>query len=168
MRRRELIGLRVEHVLLDAPTPHGRTVDLIELPAQLSKTRRARDIDANASPLMAKLLRALVKGRAPHESLLGLNYGQLGFRLEGLRRVRGAPKISIKTLRSTCATYQLPLPTDLKRKADRLGHGVAVAARHYQSSPRGLPEQTESLEEAMGCAAELEKVIEACSVRCYA
>jgi hypothetical protein len=54
----------------------------------------------------------------------------------------------------------------LKRKADRLGHGIAVAARHYMSPPRGLPEQTESLEAAMGCEAELEKVIAACSVRC--
>lgn len=160
-RRGELAGLQVGHVLLDTITA-GEPMDLIAVPNSLAKTGRERDVAATGySPVMCELLRALTADREPDELLLSAEYGAIGCAVEGLIELGAPADFAIKTLRSTCCSYMLPLPGDMKRKAARAGHTLAIAERHYLALPRGIALTAPSLEVAMECEAELRLVLAA-------
>jgi len=114
------------------------------------------------SPLLLELLTALVAGRADGERLHDLDYEQIGAESAALARLGGELEgFAFKTLRSTCASYQGPLAGDLKAKADRLGHRLAVAETYYLARPRGLPHLADSLDALMQCEPELRAIIDA-------
>jgi integrase len=164
MRRGELAALQVFEVLFDAPSEYDPTVttglDVIRLPARKTKTYIARDIAmAPYSPLLGELLRALIRGRHGHERVLRVGYVALGDYAWRLRDFGAPPDFQLKDLRSTCATYQSPLPGNAKAKAGRLGHTLAVAEEHYLALPSGTPVTAPDLETVMKCETLVRAVI---------
>lgn len=114
------------------------------------------------SPLVVELLDAVTRGRAPDALLLGYTrhrthrrakranrnppgYNEIG----GVCATQGRLGVTYKTLRSTCASYQNPLPGSDKQKADRLGHTLEVNEHHYQALPPGTAVTAPSLDAVM-------------------
>jgi integrase len=153
MRRDELVRVTVGEVLFGAPSAYDgtrTTVDAIRLPAHKVKTGKGRDVRLLPySPLLFELLAVLTEGRDADAPLLGLTYEQLGNAAERIKREGGPRDFNLKALRSTCATYQSPLPGNAKAKADRLGHTLTVAERHYLQLPEGTPDESPSLDAVM-------------------
>jgi len=166
LRRGELATLQVHEVMFDAPSdydPDVRTgLDILRLPKEKVKTGMERDVEmAPYSPLLGELMRALIRGRAGREYVFRTGYQAMGNIAKRLRKAgRSAPKgFCLKDLRSTCATYQSPLPGNAKAKADRLGHTLQVAEKHYLALPSGTPSTAPDLETVMKCKAELREII---------
>lgn len=164
MRRGELSSLQVRDVLFDAPSEYDPTIttglDVIRLPAGKTKTHTTRDVEmAPYSPLLGELMRALIAKRAGHERVLRVGYVALGDYAWRLRDFGAPSDFQLKDLRSTCATYQSPLPGNAKAKAARLGHTLAVAEQHYLALPSGTPVTAENLETVMKCADEVREII---------
>jgi integrase len=166
MRRAELSSLQVKEVMFDAPAEYDPSIttgmDVLRLPEHKVKTGVARDVPmAPYSPMLGELMRALTHGRAGRERVFRMTDRALGAMAEKLARAGRTPPddFCMKDLRSTCATYQSPLPGNAKAKADRLGHTLAVAERHYLALPSGTPLTAPDLETVMQCKAELREVI---------
>jgi integrase len=166
MRRNELATLQVFEVLFDAPSDYDPEVttglDVLRIPKHKTKTGQARDVEmAPYSPMLGYLMRELTLGRPGREYVFGLGYQQIGTRIREMKEnLATVPKgFCIKNLRSTCATYQSPLPGNAKAKADRLGHTLKVAEEHYLALPSGTPLTAPDLESVMQCKAELLEVI---------
>jgi len=166
MRRGELATLQVHEVLFDAPSDYDPSittgVDVLRLPASKVKTGVARDVAmAPYSPILGDLMRTLTRGRAGREYVFRMGYQAIGLIAKRLGKAgRTAPAgFCLKDLRSTCATYQSPLPGNAKAKADRLGHTLQIAERHYLSIPSGTPLTAPDLETVMKCKAEMREVI---------
>lgn len=153
LRRGEAAALRVDSFAPAELSAHDRRTTHPVLRVGGKTGKRTVEL-LPYSPLLVELLAALTAGRPAGASLLGLSYKQIGARSEKLG-------IEYKSLRSTCATYQQPLPGDEKRKADRLGHTIEVAVRHYLALPAGTPISAPSLDAVMGCEAELREIIAA-------
>lgn len=165
MRRGELAKLQCNEVLFDAPSEYDPDVttglDVIRLPAHKTKTHQKRDVElAPYSPLLGELLQALKRGRPGHERLLRVGYVALGDYAKRLRKFGAPHDFSFQGCRSTCATYQSPLPGNAKAKAARLGHTLAVADMHYLALPSGTPVSAPDLETVMKCQALLRTIIE--------
>lgn len=164
MRRGELGKVQCHEVLFDAPSEYDPDVttglDVIRLPAHKTKTHQKRDVElAPYSPLLGELLQALKRGRAGHERLLRVGYVMLGTYAKRLRKYGAPADFSFQHCRSTCATYQSPLPGNAKAKAARLGHTLAVADMHYLALPSGTPVTAPNLETVMKCEAQLRAII---------
>jgi integrase len=165
MRRGELAKLQCRDVLFDAPSAYDPSIttglDFIRLPAAKTKTHQKRDIEmAPYSPLLGELMRALIRKRAGHERVLRVGYSALGDYAWRLRDFGAPEDFALKHLRSTCATYQSPLPGNAKAKAGRLGHTLAIAELHYLALPSGTPVTAPDLETVMKCSELLRVVIE--------
>lgn len=106
-------------------------------------------------------MRELIRGRAGHERVFRMSYQAIGSLSKRLRAGGRTPPegFCMKDLRSTCATYQSPLPGNAKAKADRLGHTLAVAEEHYLALPSGTPVTAPDLETVMQCEPELREII---------
>jgi integrase len=166
LRRGELALLQVHDVLFDAPSEYNPSittgVDVIRLPKHKVKTGVERDVQmAPYSPLLGELMRELIRGRAGHERVFRMSYQAIGSLSKRLRAGGRTPPegFCMKDLRSTCATYQSPLPGNAKAKADRLGHTLAVAEEHYLALPSGTPVTAPDLETVMQCEPELREII---------
>lgn len=165
MRRGELSKMQVRWVHFDAPSeydPDIRTgVDLIRIPGKVTKIGLGRDVlTTQYSPLLAELLRALCDKRAPQERVLRMGFVALGAHSHELR-AHGAPAdFRLKDLRSTCATYQTPLPGSHKAHAGRQGHTLSVAETHYLKLRTGMPAEAPNLDVVMKVQAQLRAVIE--------
>jgi integrase len=165
MRRDEMAQLQVSEVIFDAPSEYDPSittgVDVLRLPAEKVKTGIARDVlMAPYSPLLGELMRELIQGRPGREYVFRVSYQQMGDRMKRMRKLPKAPKaFCLKNLRSTCATYQSPLPGNAKAKADRLGHTLAVAEQHYLALPSGTPLSSPDLDTVMQCGEELREII---------
>lgn len=164
MRRGELAALQCHEIVFDAPSEYDPEittgVDVIRLPSKKTKTGIARDVlMAPYSPLLGELMRALKARRPGHERVLRIGYVALGDLAKRLRDFGAPADFSWKDCRSTCATYQLPLPGNPKAKAARLGHTLAIAELHYLALPTGTPLSAPDLETVMKCAPELSQII---------
>lgn len=164
MRRRELALLQCGEVLFDAASEYDPAIrtghDVIALPGHKTKTGAPRNVlMAPYSPLLGQLLRALTHGRPKTHRVLGIGYQRLGDAVWRLRALGAPADLNVKMLRSTCATCQRPLPGDLKSKAERLGHTLAVAEAYYLAAPTGLPLSAPDLETVMQCHAEVREVL---------
>jgi len=115
------------------------------------------------SPLLVQLLDAVTAKRAPDEYLLGYVVKRPHRRTArrpqrkppGYAEVGGAAQrmgVRFKSFRSTCASYQGPLPGSDKRKADRLGHTLEINEKHYQALPGGVEITAPSLDAVMRVA----------------
>jgi integrase len=164
MRRRELSELQCGEVLFNACSQFDPAIttghDLIDLPGHKTKTGAPRGVLlAPYSPLLGQLLHALAHGRPKTHRVFGIGYQALGDAVWKLRQYGAPADLNVKMLRSTCATCQRPLPGDLKSKAERLGHTLAVAEAYYLAAPTGLPVSAPNLETVMQCAPEVREVL---------
>jgi hypothetical protein len=164
MRRRELSEVQCSEVLFNAASQFDPSIktghDLVDLPGHKTKTGAPRGVlMAPFSPLLGLLLHALTQGRAKTHRVFGIGYQALGDRVWKLREWGAPADLNIKMLRSTCATCQRPLKGDLKSKAERLGHTLAVAEAYYLAAPTGLPVSAPDLETVMQCHAEVREVL---------
>lgn len=165
MRRGELAALQCREVIFNArpkfKSANQEGIDIIDLPGSKTKTGAPRTVPTTSySPLLGELLQALTRGRPKAHRVFGIGYQRLGDAVWTLRK-HGAPAdLNIKMLRSTCATCQLPLPADIKAKAERLGHTLAVAEAYYLATPTGLPGTQPNLEAVMECEEQVREVIQ--------
>lgn len=164
MRRGELARLQCGEVAFNAASkfnPAIKTgVDHIDLPGSKTKTGAPRTVSTTSySPLLGELLQALTHGRPKAHRVFSIGYQRLGDAVWSLRKHGAPPDLNVKMLRSTCATCQRPLPGDLKSKAERLGHTLAVAEAYYLAAPTGLPVSAPNLEAVMLCSDLLRVII---------
>lgn len=160
LRRAETI-LTVDAVCLCEPSAYDPSVVNPVLHVDGKTGKRAVEL-LPYSPKLVALLHAMAHGRKPGARLHGLSYDALGAEASALAALGGElDGFDFKTLRSTCASYQGPLPGDRKPKADRLGHTMAVAERSYLALPKGTPLVAASLDDVMRCDAELDAIIAA-------
>lgn len=164
IRRRELTELQCSEVRFNAASEYDPAIttgqDLIELPGHKTKTGAPRSVHmAPYSPVLGELLQALTRGRPKTHRVFGIGYQRYGDAVWKLREYGAPADLNVKMLRSTCATCQRPLPGDLKSKAERLGHTLAVAEAYYLAAPTGLPVTAPDLETVMQCSAELRAII---------
>lgn len=157
MRRSEQRSLLVSDVNLGAEF-HGETRHFIAL--RISKTGpRAIELEGY-SVLLRELLARMCEGRAASDALFPIGQKGLGYAWKRLRKLGCPADVSIKTLRSTCATFQDSLDVGVSARAARLGHSVRVAEQHYFD--RGIlikRKRAATLEEAMQCAELIKTVI---------
>jgi len=175
MRRGELATLQCHEVVFDHPSEYDEAstgLDVIRLPAAKTKTHEPRDVEMGThtkedgrvvprySPLLAELMRALTSGRKHgYERVLRTGYQAMGDKAKKLIKLGAPADFQMKDLRSTCATYQSPLPGNAKAKAARMGHTLAVADMHYLAIPGGTPTEAPDLETVMKCAEQVREVI---------
>lgn len=162
MRRGEVAALTVGQVAFDEPTEYDPTITHAVVHGVGTKTA-PREVDVLPySPLLLDLLHALADDRKPDDALQGADYEQLGAESTALAELGGGlDGFVFKTLRSTCASYQGPIPGNDKAKADRLGHTLAVAAKYYLAVSKGTPLVAASLDAIMQCEPELRAIIAA-------
>lgn len=166
MRRSEQRSLLVGDIALGVKI-EGETRNLIKL--RISKTGpRAIEID-DYSVQLRELLARMCEGRETSDKLFPIGQKGLGYAWTRLRALRigekndiaGCPEdVSIKTLRSTCATFQDALDIGVAARAARLGHSIRVAERYYFD--HGMPikrKRAATLEAAMQCAELIREVI---------
>lgn len=150
MRFNELATLRWEHIDLEAGE--------IRLPYTSTKTGHARTVGLRESPILASLL--------ARRKLAGIGDGWVFGPMrrdvaeaarKRLVRVYGAPRFTWHDLRRTCGTFLTCAPAiygaaSAFLSAKRLGHGVAVAERHYAGQLNNVAREATTLEAAMGIA----------------
>lgn len=119
-----------------------------------TKTKHARTISFDVSPLLAEVLEELhspgAKGR-----VWPMTVEQIRAAAKRLTKSYGVPEgWSFQILRRTCGTYLTNAPnifgaSSAYQSARRLGHSVAVAERHYLGVVK-VSKEAETLEAAMG------------------
>ena len=146
-----LSGMRTGEAL----TLRWDQVDLAERTIKIdttSKTRRARTIHLEASPLLADVLAAR---RLRAESTRVMSPWTSN-RVLTLRRhlvAAGVENFEWRHLRATCETYLANSPGigwSPYRVARQLGHSVRVSERHYVGLVRHVPADATTLEAALG------------------
>ncbi len=166
MRLAEALDLTWSQVDLDALDHDGRAVGEIHLAGAATKTHKARTIGLEVSPALHRLLSALqLRGRGKTRDaraalVFKLSKGTVLAAIKRLQVEYGAPAFTAQTLRRTCGTYLTNAggifgAASAYRSAKQLGHGVAVAERHYLGLVRGIPPEARALEQAM----QIEEVI---------
>lgn len=128
MRVDEAVWIQWSDIVLD---DDGRPQ--IVVPADVSKTRVARVIDTEHSPLLAALISA-PNGRTG--TILGATESSLFNARQKLIDEFGAPKFDYQKLRCTCGTYLTCAPSiwgtaSPYMSARQLGHSVEIAQKHY-------------------------------------
>jgi integrase len=172
-RRGEALGLRWADVDLDAMDHQGRRVGEIRLRAEATKTKHARVIGLEVSPVLRRLLAALKLRASEGDGFVFGGEERYTHDLIEAARARlmeecGAPAFTWQVLRSSCATYLTNAPgiwgaATVFLSARQLGHSVAVAERHYLGVMRGISRDARSLEAAMEIETQVRAVIDAAS-----
>jgi len=138
MRINEALAVRWRHV----------SNNKIQLPASITKTREARDVELAVSPTALPATHA-----EPNDYIVGLTDAEV--RAARKRLVEfGAPDWSPHKLRRTCGTFLSCAPgiyggASAYMSARRLGHSVAIAEKHYVGQVT-VPFDVTALEAAMG------------------
>lgn len=165
MRLGELEALRWAYVDLDA-APGGE----LALPAEATKTHRARTIDLSVSPAARRIIDALprrgpfVFGGEHAASREVAKRWKRACQLDGDEALRRpAVRWTWQHLRQTCGTYLTCSPgifgaASAYRSAAQLGHAVAVAERHYLGVLRGIPSDATTIEDAMESVAAFDAI----------
>lgn len=156
-----LTGMRRSELRSLVAGDFSQVDDLVNL--RISKTGpRPVEIDGY-SVLLRTLLGRMVRGRAASDELFPVGDKGLGYAWTRLRAAGVAEDVSIKTLRSTCATFQDALKdTGPSSRAARLGHSLLVAERYYFSHGVRIKRRAApTLEHAMECADLIRMVIAA-------
>lgn len=170
MRFGEAIDLEWKAVDLEALDHDGKPVGEIHLTAA-TKTKRARTVGLEVSPLLRKMLAALKLKTGGKGSVFGLTRETAEAARRRLVAEYGAPaSCGWQALRRTCGTYLTNAggifgASSAYMSARQLGHSVQVAEKHYLGLIRGLPRDARTLEDAMQITAELERVIASIGAR---
>lgn len=160
----ELVDLDWSRVDLEALDHDGKIAGEIHVTAA-SKTKRARTIGLEVSPLLRKLLAAMHVRSGGKGSVFGLTRGEAKAAEKRLRKEYGAPAgTGWQALRATCGTYLTNAPgifgaASAYRSAKQLGHSVIVAEKHYVDVARGISREARTLEAAMQIEPQMVKVI---------
>lgn len=135
----------------------------------IGKGLRQREVDLHDFTATGPaLLRAMISERGADEYLSQCTGAQLRRILRYELPKYGAPRITLHDLRATCASAQLGiLGMDIKRCTKRLGHGLAVAEECYLHPPRELRTKVGSVEAALRCEADFQRVARAAAKRAY-
>lgn len=164
LRRSEALAVTWEMIDLDALDNGGQRVGEIRLPARSTKTNRARTIGLEVSPALRKILASHRLRTGGRGSVFELNGDIITKAQRRLEKRFGAPRFTWQMLRSTCATYLTNAPgifgaASAFLSARQLGHGVAVAEKHYTGLVRGIRREARTLEAAMQIEDELAAVL---------
>lgn len=160
----EALSLDWSSVHLDAADYDGHKVGEIHLQGADVKTRQARTIDLAVSPALRTMLETLKGNLRAEGRVFGVTEPTAETALRRLRSTFGAPKnFTFQGLRRTCGTYLTNAPAifgaaSAYRSAKQLGHGVAVAERHYLGLER-ISRDARTLEAAMQIEEQMERVI---------
>lgn len=150
--------------LVDLQAQDG--VGEVLIAATATKTRQARSVDLTVSPALRRLLTSLKLRTGGQGYVFGNGAPLPRHRFEAARRrlMRdyGAPAFTWQNLRQTCGTFLTNAPgifgaASAYRSAKQLGHSVQIAERHYTGLVH-VPRDAETLEEALGIEALLERV----------
>jgi integrase len=152
----------------------------LELPAHITKNKRARSVPLSITPMLAAMLRPGRKGgktgRILAEYSIDIIEDACRFLISELQpdepklgeRLRcQAPKFTPHTLRRSCGTYIVCAPAiyggatgaALHMAAARLGHSVSVGQKHYIGVIE-IPNTAKTIEAAM----QLDKLIAKASI----
>lgn len=161
MRFSEALAVQWSFVEFD----HGGAINL---PKEVTKTKRGRLVGLDVSPGLVQLLEALRPENASGRVFSGTAEAYRAAERR-LRQAFGAPaSFGWQALRRTCGTFLTNAPgifggASAYRSAAQLGHSVSVAERHYLNVARGIPRDARTLEAAMQVEAELARVVGAVS-----
>ncbi len=170
MRFGEAIDLDWKHVDLEALDHDGKPVGEIHLTGA-TKTKHARTVGLEVSPLLRKMLAAMKLRSGGKGSVFGLTRETAEAARRRLVAEYGGPaSCGWQALRRTCGTYLTNAPgifgaSSAYMSARQLGHSVQVAEKHYLGLIRGIPRDARTLDEAMQLGAELERVITSIGAR---
>lgn len=170
VRSSEFLALRWDDVNPDHREEGGsEPVGAVTVQAAASKTRRARVVSFAVSPAMRPLLAAW-KVRTAAESS-GLVFGDLvtastmkrGFDLAARRH--GGPRVGPQRLRRTTGSVLVCAPGILGSAAvalasHRQGHTQQIAEKFYQRAIQGLPRDARTVEDALGIADLVPRVLD--------
>ncbi len=174
MRLNEALALKWAHVDLDALDPDGQVVGELRLPAEITKTKRARTVGLDVSPSLRGLLAAmrLRAGRVrPGDFVFGGAEATTEATVEAARRRLvakfGAPaNFGWQIMRSTCSTALNNAPgiyggAAAFMSAKRLGHSVNVSEKHYAGQYNGIPRAARTLEAALQVEPIVQRIVAA-------
>jgi integrase len=138
----------------DALNENGDEVGEIVVPASIAKTKRARVIGLEVSPLLRQMLIARRLQTGGQGTLGGVSRSGATRSLLRMRRTYGAPEFTWQGLRRSTSTYLTSSPqiygsASIHLAAAQLGHSVNVAQSHYTGSARGIARNAHTLEDAM-------------------
>lgn len=165
MRLGEAIAVEWKQVDLDALDNSGHQAGEIHLSGSEVKTGRARTVGLEVSAALHSMLSAMKLASGGKGTVFNHTEGTAEAASKRLRAEYGAPEaFGWQMLRRTCGTFLTNAPgifesASAYRSAKQLGHGVAVAERHYLGLVRGIPRDARTLEAAMQIESELERVI---------
>jgi integrase len=155
LRLKEAVRLAWEHFDPDKIDASGRPIGELYVPASIAKTKRPRRIPLDHSPaLRAYLIQRKLEVGA-EGTIAGLTYDQAAKGLKRIRAVYGCPSaFSWQALRRTVSTFLTSAPSIFgaashAQAAKRLGHGWAIASRHYADDVAGITADAKTLEAAL-------------------
>ncbi|MGH1349035.1 MAG: tyrosine-type recombinase/integrase [Nannocystales bacterium] len=154
-RRGEALSLRWTDVDLDSVDQDGKPLGELRLQASDVKTRTARTVFLDHTPLLRSMLIEMRDNAKGERVFEGLTAGAVESARKRLLREHSAIAFLWKDFRSTAATYLTNASgifgsATIHQSARQLGHSAAVAERHYLGVLRGIPKTARTLEEAMG------------------
>lgn len=174
MRFGEVLALKWSDVDLDARDQDGRVVGEIRLRAADTKTKHARTVGLEVSPVLRSMLAVMRLRKGDATYVFGGDTAMSRTLAEASRRrliaSYGAPEFSWQTLRRSCGTYLTNAPgifgaASAYRSAKQLGHGVEVAEKHYAGLFRGISREARTLEAAMGLEGVMSRLLHAADRR---
>jgi integrase len=148
-----LTGLRQAELLQLQWSDWDQKGECIRLPAKRAKGQFARTIDLSMTPTATRLLQALALRRSGARVLHQWSTTSLSSWESSRKRLfkLGAPEFTLHTLRRTCGTVLAcapGVPITVWAIAQRQGHNVQVAEKHYVGALSGLPKDAATLEAA--------------------
>lgn len=154
------------HVDLEYEDIDGNVIGQIKLRAQDTKTKRARFVSFEVSPLLRKLMLALYKKTGGKGGVFGVTYDEAQAANQRLRDDFKAPaKLTYQIARSTCSTYLTNAPgiygaAASFHAAKQLGHSQEVQEKHYAGLVKGIRPEIKALEGAMKIETEVKMIID--------
>jgi hypothetical protein len=154
------------HVDLEYEDVNGEPIGQIKLRTQDTKTKRARFVSFEISPLLRKLMLALHRKADGKGPVFGVTYDEAQAANQRLRDDFKAPaKLTYQIARSTCSTYLVNAPgiygsASSFHSAKQLGHSQAVQEKHYAGLLKGIRPEIKTLEGAMHIEAEVRMIID--------
>jgi hypothetical protein len=170
------------HVDLDHEDFDGVVVGQIKLQAENTKTKRARFVSFEVSPMLRELMLTLHRKANGKGSVFGVTYDEAQAANQRLRdgfgdddtdddkQFRAPAKFTYQMARSTCSTYLTNAPgiygaAASFHSAKQLGHSQAVQEKHYAGLVKGIKPEVKSIEAAMQIEEQVQKIIDLVKAR---
>jgi integrase len=165
MRFSEALSLEWSQVDLGAIGHEGKPVGELYLRAANVKTKRGREVSFDISPSLLDLFTIMKKSASSARVFDWLTEDTLNAARKRLKAAGAPATFSWQALRRTCGTYLTNSPSihgsaSAFHSAKRLGHGVAVAEKHYLGTVKGIPHTAKTIEQAMSIEQEAREVVE--------